>query len=391
MSNYVIRCGTLIDGTGADPRSDVEIEVVDDMIHEILPAGSSNLPDASVVDLSDLTVLPGLFDCHEHLGLDFGTDEYEQAMEPIEYYAAKSAINAERILRAGITTVRTAGDKGNTGTVIKRAINDGIIAGPRLMTARRLVARTGGHGWFIGREADGPYGFRAAIRDEVRLGADVIKIMVSGGAATEGSDVLAADMTDEEIVAAIDEAHRLGRRVMAHGHGGPGVRTAVQAGVDSIEHGLLLTKDDLTLMAEHGTALVSTAVYGMRVVSGTVNTIPQHVIDKLQPTVMDALETLRFAATLPLNVAVGSDTLHGAVWEEMDVLTRYGFSPMAALQAGTINGAKICGLDSRLGTIEATKIADIIAVEGDPLQNFSTLAHVPFVMRDGQIYVGGEM
>ncbi|AZS48006.1 metal-dependent hydrolase family protein [Microbacterium oxydans] len=384
--NYVIRCGALLDATGAHPREDVDIEVAGDTIVGIVPRGQGSLQDAVEVDLSGMTVLPGLVDCHEHLGLTFGEDEQEQGAEPTEFYAVKSAISAEKILRAGITTVRTAGDKGNTGTVVKRAIAEGIVAGPRLFTARRLIARTGGHGWIVGREADGPWAIRAAIREEVKLGADVIKIMVSGGAASPGSDVFAPDMTDEEILAEIDEAHRLGRRIMAHGHGGPGVQVAVRAGVDSIEHGLLLTREDLDLMVEYGTTLVSTNVYGLRVVEDPPAGIPQYVIDQLKDTVLGALETLRYAATLPLRVAVGTDTLHGLLWEEMRVLSEYGFTPMEALRAGTINGAELCGAGDKLGTLEVGKTADIIAVVGDPLSDFSVLESVPFVMKAGTIH-----
>lgn len=384
MTKYIIRAGTLIDGTGAQPQQNVEIVVADGSIQAIVPSGTSNVDDSELLDLSNMTVLPGLIDCHDHLGLIFGEDEMEQGLDAPEYYAIKAALHTQQILKEGVTTVRTAGDPGDTGNLIKRALRHGVITGPRIVSAHRLIARTGGHGWTSGREADGPWGLRAAIRDEVRRGADVIKIMVSGGAATVGSDVYAPDMTDEEIEACIDEAHRMGRRVLAHGHGGPGIAVAVRAGADSIEHGLLLTEEDFDLMKKHGTYLTATSAYGIKALA--MSTIPDYVKDKLRDTIQDALESLRYAAEIKVKVAVGTDSLHGKVWEELDILTKYGFTPMEALQAGTRNGADLLGMSDTLGTVEVGKIADLIAAPGNPLEDFSLLNLPPFVMKDGHVY-----
>jgi imidazolonepropionase-like amidohydrolase len=384
MTRFVIRAGTVIDGTGAEPQENKDIVVADGRIQAIVPIGTSDADGAELLDLSGMTVIPGLIDCHDHLGLIFGEDEMEQGLDDPEYYAMNAALHTQQILREGVTTVRTAGDPGDTGNLIKRALRHGIITGPRIVSAHRLIARTGGHGWTVGRQADGPWGLRAAIRDEVRRGADVIKIMVSGGAATVGSDVYSPDMTDEEIVACIDEAHRLGRRVLAHGHGGPGIAVAVKAGADSIEHGLLLTKDDFDLMKQHGTYLTATNAYGVKALA--MPTIPDYVKEKLRDTVEDALKSLRYAAEIKLKVAVGTDSLHGKVWEELEILTKCGFTPMEALQAGTRNGADLIGMSNTLGTIEVGKIADLIAAPGNPLDDFSLLNVPPFVMKDGQVF-----
>ncbi|MFC4555386.1 metal-dependent hydrolase family protein [Georgenia faecalis] len=383
MAAYVIRADMIIDGTRDVPDTGKEVVVADGLIRAIVPVGTTDAGDAEVVDLPGMALVPGLIDCHEHLGLIFGEDEMEQGLDAPEYYAMKSALHMQQILRSGVTTVRTAGDPGDTGNLIKRALRHGIITGPRLVSAHRLIARTGGHGWVIGREADGPWALRAAIRDEVRRGADVIKIMVSGGAATVGSDVYAPDMTDEEIVACIDEAHRLGRRIMAHGHGGPGIAVAVEAGVDSIEHGLLLTEADYDLMKERGTYLTATSAYGVKALE--MPSIPEYVKEKLRDTIEQALESLRYAARIGLKVAVGTDSLHGKVWEELDILSKHGFTPLEALRAGTINGADLIGMADKIGTIEVGKVADIVAAPGNPLDDFSVLDMPAFVMKDGQI------
>lgn len=278
--------------------------------------------------------------------------------------------------------MRTAGDPGDTGNLIKRALDHGLFKGPRIVSAHCLIARTGGHGWVIGRQADCPWALRAAIRDEVRRGTDVIKIMVSGGAATAGSDVYAPDMTDDEIVACIDEAHRLGRKIMAHGHGGPGVEVAVKAGVGSIEHGLLLTTADYDLMKEHGTFLTATNAYGVRALE--TPGIPEYVKTELRGTVKEALESLRYVAEIALKVAVGTDSLHGQLWEELEILSRCGFAPMDALKAGTRNGAKLIGMQDFLGTLEAGKAADLVATTDDPLRDFRALERPPFVMKAGE-------
>lgn len=385
MSTYVLRAGTLIDATGAAPRSAMDVIVEDDRIAAIVPSADHEIPaDAEVVDLGGMTLLPGLIDCHEHLGLIFGEDEAEQGTDAPEYYAMKSLLHTQQILDAGVTTVRTAGDPGDTGNLIKRALSHGIIHGPTIVSAHRLITRTGGHAWFIANQADGPWGLRSAIREEVRRGADVIKITVSGGAATIGSDVYAPDMTTEEIEACVDEAHRLGRRIMAHGHGGAGITQAVRAGVDSIEHGMLLTPDDLDLMKEHDTYLVATSVYGIEALKNP--SVPEYVKEKVRGSVATSLDALRYAAEIGVKVAVGTDTLHGRVWEELAVLAENGFTPMQALQAGTRNGADLIGVLEEKGTIEPGKVADLIAVRGNPLDDLAALDRPPFIMHNGRVH-----
>lgn len=379
-----VLCGTFIDGTGAEPQRNVAIRIDGDRITQVGPrdAVDGTATNDSVLDLSNLTVLPGLIDCHEHLSIDIG-DEEGQCAEPLEYLAVKAANRARWILRSGITTIRNVGEKELLGPMLKRGIEEGLIAGPRMLTAARNIVRTGGHGWFLGVQADGPDALRAAVRTEVLHGADLIKIMVTGGVSTKGSDIRAAEFTDEEVRAVIDEAHRRGRKVAAHGHGGPGIASAVRAGVDSIEHGVFLTMDDLQLMVEHGTYLVVTAGVFLEILADP--TVPEFQKAKLADAKEGFFDLLRQARGTGLKIAVGTDEIHGKLWQEMKILTSVGYSPMEALKAGTSSAADLCGVADQWGSLEVGKLADLIAVPGDPLADFERLSDVRLVMKGGQV------
>lgn len=362
---------------------DVAVHIEDGRIQSIGPreqAGPAN--GAQVIDLGDMTVLPGIIDCHDHFCIDIG-DEEAQGAEPVEYLAFVCAKNARNILRAGVTTVRSVGEKGLLGPMVRRAISEGVIQGPRVITSGRLIVRTGGHGWFIAHEADGPDGLRAAVREEVKRGVDLIKIMVTGGVSTTGSNVLAPEFTDEEVRAVIDEAHRRGRKVAAHGHGGPGVASAVRAGVDSIEHGIFLTQDDIALMIEHGTYLVVTAGVFHEILRNPH--VPPFMKAKLTDAESGFMQMLESTVGSGLKIALGTDENHGKVYYEMQVLRRAGYSPMDALLAGTRNAADLCGQADNIGTLEPGKFADLIAVQGDPLADPGVLDDVRFVMKGGKV------
>jgi imidazolonepropionase-like amidohydrolase len=376
-----IVCDQLVDGTGREPVRDAVVLIEGG---RITAAGARSAiqvpPDVQVLDWSGSTAMPGLIDSHEHLGIDLG-DEEGQLAQPVEYTVARCVRTARAIVSAGITTIRDCGERGAVGPVMRRAIDDGIVPGPRMLAAGRNICRTGGHGWKMGLEADGPDGLRAAVRLLCREGSDLIKIMASGGISTAGSTVMAPEFTEEEFDAVVDEAHRRGRKVAAHGHGGPGVAAAVRAGVDSIEHGLFLTDEDVALMAAHGTYLVVTA--GSFYVIRDNPDVPQFQKDKVGNAIDSHREMLARTRGTGLKLAVGTDECHGRLWFEMQLLREVGYEPLEAISAATSSGADLLGIADRVGTLEAGKLADVISVPGDPLADLSLLRQIGAVLKGG--------
>jgi imidazolonepropionase-like amidohydrolase len=380
-----ILCGTLIDATGAAATTNKVLVIDGERIVDILDRAEFDPGDnATIIDLSQYTVMPGMFDCHEHLTLDVG-DEAAQCAEPDAWLTIVAVQNARKILEAGITTMRDVGEKNFIDVEMKRAIESGMVSGPRLLISGHPIIRTGGHAHFLGRETDGVGDMRRAVREQVKQGVDLIKIMVSGGMSTKGSRPDSQEFSTEEILACFDEAHRAGLPVAAHIHGGPGLRVAVEGGVDTVEHGIMMTEEDVQLLAEKGTWLVST--YGVGEAAATDPATPSFYRDKINRVLEHGQQVGRWLKQYNVKVAVGCDTNHGRMDMEMRALLRAGWSPMEALQALTIRGAELCGLQEDLGTLEKGKIADVIAVEGDVLEDPEVLNNVRFVMKAGKVEV----
>lgn len=339
-------------------------------------------PEREVVDWGTWTVMPGLIDSHDHLGFDVG-DEEAQAHEPDFVNCLRGVRNAKTVLEAGITTLRVVGEKKFMDIYWKRAIADGWMVGPRLVVAGHAISKTGGHGWYLCQEADGADGFIKAVRQQKRSGADLIKIMITGGVSTAGSDPTASDLSEEEIIAAIEEAHRCQIKIAAHAHGGTGVRTAIERGLDSIEHGAYLSEEDLMLMAKKGTFLVVT--YGVMVKGAILPHVPEFMKKKCAEATEHYLGTLSLAKKHGVNVAFGGDTYHADPKLEMEGLVKAGFTPEEALKAGTIQAARLLGLESEIGSIESGKWADLIAVEGDPVEDVNAVGNIAAVMKGGRL------
>ncbi|HEX7124465.1 MAG TPA: amidohydrolase family protein [Thermodesulfobacteriota bacterium] len=374
----VIRCGTLIDGVSAAPRRDATIGVRDGRIAEA--EGRVDL------DLSAYTVLPGFVDAHDHLGFGVGEPKAALAAESPVWVMAKAAAVARGALEAGITTLRTLGDRDQVDLFARKAIDQGLLAGPRLLVAGVPMTRpSGGMFWHPPALADGPDGVRAHVRREVAAGVDWLKMFATGPAGTPTSATATPLFTREAILAAGDEVRRAGKRLAVHAHDPTAVRWAVEAGAHTIEHGVHLDAETLALMAERGVSLVVTASYYEAAARHPA--FPPDVQARFRTALEVARQGLALARRAGVNVAVGTDENHGRIDMEVAILRSGGYTPMESLRAATLGGAIACGVDRDVGSLEPGKAADLVAVEGDPLADVSAIRRVVLVMKGGEVVV----
>ena len=400
----LIKAGRLIDVRAGRVLTDQAILIDGDRIKEVGPAQtvSSHAPaSVRVIDLSNSTVLPGLIDCHTHLTFDPSHTGYAALGISTPREALYGAKNAKVTLEAGFTTVRNVGAGGYSDVALRDAIEAGDVPGPRIDAAGPGIGVTGGHfdnsllapEFHFSSEsiADGVAAVTAKVREEVKYGADVIKISATGGVLSKGDSPEATQFSDDEIRAIVIEAHRLGRKVAAHAHGAAGIKQAVLAGVDSIEHGSFIDDEAIRLMKEKGTYLVPT-VYLMDwfVENYQRMRVPEFMVEKAKVVMPAARQNVARAFKSGVKVAFGTDAAvypHGLNAREFAVMVKLGLTPMQSIQAATVNAADLLGWSDRIGAIEAGRFADIIAVSGDPLADVSALEHVAFVMKGGQVVV----
>lgn len=395
----LLRAGHVIDVHTGKEGSAQTIIVEGEKISAIVPTASIKARAGDrEVDLTGFTLLPGLIDVHTHLTMTTNFDPYfELSMTP-----AKEAIlgveNAKTTLEAGFTTVRNVGANGWTDVALRDEINAGHIPGPHMQVSGPALGITGGHmdenllpfQYHVQGEgvADGVAGVQHMVRQNIKYGADLIKIGASGGVLSYGDDPQASQYTREEMEAIVADAHRLGRRVAAHAHGAQAILWASEAGVDSIEHGSYIDDAAIKAMKQHGTYLVPTAylVDWMRA-SGHLPAIYQKKMDDVGAAMK---ANHKHAIEAGVKVALGTDAAvypHGLNAHELDVyVNQYGMSPLAALQSATLNAADLMRWTDRVGALDPGKWADVIAVQGDPLEDIKLLQHVAFVMKGGVIY-----
>ena len=395
----LVRAGHVLDVHTGKELANQTLIVVADRIESIAPTGQVPAqPGDHEVDLSGATVMPGLIDVHTHLTMATNFDPYfELSMTP-----AKEAIlgveNAKVTLEAGFTTVRNVGANNYTDVALRDEINLGHVPGPHMQASGPALGITGGHmdenllpfEYHITAEgvADGVPAVQQKVRQNIKYGADLIKIGASGGVLSIGDDPQASQYTLEEMQAIVADAHRLGRKVAAHAHGSQAIALATRAGVDSIEHGSYINDEDIALMKQHGTYLVPTAylVDWMKQNGHLPEIYQQKMTD-----VGNAMQSIhRKAIQAGVKVALGTDAAvypHGLNAHELEVYVKdYGMTPLAAIQAATLNAADLMGWTDRTGSLDAGKWADLIAVGGDPLTDVTLLQHVSFVMKSGTIY-----
>ena len=399
----VIRAARMIDGTGAPAVRTAVIVITGNKITSV---GGAIPKGAKVIDLGDVTLMPGFIDAHTHLvGRILGEEGWnDSAVRDYEGYTAVRAVgHAEKTLLAGITTVRNVGAERFHDMALRKAIEEGHVRGPRMQNAGYALGITGGHcdenGYRPGivessyREgiANGPDEVRAAVRYMAKYGADVIKTCATGGVLSEGDAVGTPQYTYEELKAMVDEATKLERKVAAHAHGTEGIKIAVRAGVASIEHGSFLDEEGARMMAEHGTYLVPTLSAAERVEaaakSGVLTGLRKEKALLAAAAVRNAIK-IAIAHKVP--IAMGTDAgvgPHGANMHELKLMVDWGgMRPLDAITAATMGGARLLGWDKRIGSIESGKLADLIAVPGDPLADIAKLENVTFVMKDGVVY-----
>ncbi len=395
-----IKAGKLIDTRAGRELTDQVIVIEGDKIAEVGPAARISIPSgAKIIDLSKSTVLPGLIDMHDHLTGDHRFHGYRALAVSIPREALYGALNARITLEAGFTTVRNVGASGYADVALRDAINDGEIPGPRLRVSGPALGITGGHcdNNLLTHEykdkgegvADGPWAVRAKVREVIKYGADVIKFCATGGVLSKGDDVGAMQYTQEEMNALVDEAHKLGRRVAAHAHGPEGIKAAIRAGVDSIEHASLIDDEGIRLAKERGTYLVMDIYNDTFILSEgeKMGMLPES-IEKERQIGKAQRENFQKAWRAGVKMAFGSDGAvypHGDNAKQFAYMVQYGMTPMQAIQAATIHAADLIGWPEKVGAIEPGKFADIIAVDASPLANVAALEKVSFVMKGGKV------
>jgi imidazolonepropionase-like amidohydrolase len=400
-----VRAARIFDGT-SDRVLENGVVVIEGSRIKAVGAGAAIPAGATVVDLGDATLLPGFIDSHTHVTGEASdnwlADFYQGLRRTAPEQTLFGAVYAKRLLDAGFTTIRNVGAERDEDVGLRNGIAKGLVPGPRMLVSRYALGATGGHCDNTGFPVDtfgpepgpekgilhGPDEGRQAVRLQIKYGADVIKMCASGGVLSLGDDVSAPQMTDEELAAVIDEAHRLRRKTAAHSHGDLAARSAVRAGVDSIEHGSFLTDETLLLMKSKGTYLVPTLLAG-EYTGKKVEKFPPEIAAKAKAALDARSDVFRRALKDGVKIAFGTDSAvspHGVNAQEFGLMVGLGMSPAAALRSAGPAAADLLGLASEIGTLEAGKSADVVAVPGNPLADIHVTEKVFFVMKEGKVF-----
>jgi imidazolonepropionase-like amidohydrolase len=400
----VVRAGRLIDSDSGNVLRDQTIIIRGDKIAEV-GTGLAIPKDAKVIDLSQMTVLPGLIDCHTHVADGQGSGEpFDQLKRSASDVVLESVPNARKMLESGFTTVRDVGVyRALNDIALRDAINKDYIVGPRMFVAGAYVTITGGAGAMTGEaadvqlpwdfhygEANSPWEVRAVIRKLAHRGVDHIKILSSGAVLTHGSNPKSQEFTPEELQAAVDEASRFGLRVESHAHSPEGIKNAIRAGVASIEHATLIDDEGIQLAKQKGTYL-DMDIYDEECIqaAGKAGNMPKDFLEHDAELGEAQRQNFRKAVRAGVKMSFGTDSgvcPHGTSGKQFAFMVKYGMTPMQAIQAATTNAADLLGKSDVLGSLKPGKFADLVAVPGDPLADVTLLENVRFVMKGGTVY-----
>lgn len=404
----VLKAAHIFDSVSGKLEEPGLVVVSDDKIQAV--GSNAKIPNAArVIDLGDATLMPGFIDAHVHLSGEMTENWYEDFYHNLMRFPAEQALYGARYakttLEAGVTTVRDVGSSDYISLGLRNAIKAGIIPGPRMLIANYPIGSTGGHADSdpvptqriaasgpIEGVGNGPDQCRAAVRYQLKYGADVIKFMPSGGVLSLSDPVDTPELTQEEMNAIVSEAHAWKRKVAAHCHGDLAAKMAIAAGVDSIEHGTFIKDDTLQEMKDKHVYLVPTLLVGVWV-GEKAPTFPPVIAAKARAASAQIQTMFQHAAKIGVSVALGTDSgvePHGLNAREFSLMTANGFTPSQSLLAGTANGADLLGIADQTGTLQPGKYADIVAVRGNPIQDIKTTEHPILVMKEGVLYVGGK-
>jgi len=401
--DLIIHAGKLLAVPGEKPLSEQTIIISGNKIVQVVDGFMEPAPGSKLIDLSDQFVLPGLMDMHVHLLLELGPDtKVRQITESSALTAMRGVANARKTLEAGFTTVRDLGGSPESIYAIRDAVKAKLISGPRIFAAGSALAATGGHGdvdgirsdlmklWTPETICDGAIECRKVTRQAIKYGADWIKITATGGVLSDTSTGLGVQMTDDEMQEIMATAHNLGIKVAAHAHGTSGVNAALRAGVDSIDHGTFLDKESIRLLKKNDAYLVPTLMPGHFVPLSMANNpfFTDAIKLKANQAAASSKKSFAMAQSAKVKIAFGTDTgitPHGQNAREFSLMVAAGMSAADAIHAATVVASEMLEVSDRLGTLEVGKLADLIAVQGDPLEDISVLENVTVVIKDGKV------
>lgn len=394
MKKSFIKAGLLIDGTGHEPEKNKGILIENEKIIDIQTI--DDIPaDCDVYDYGNQVVMPGMINAHVHLDMPAIPDSYPYFRDTNDVEKVLNCMKwLNQYLSSGVTFVRSLGCGNYFDVKFRDAIRKGIVKGPGIVCSGPNLCMTGGHGWFLGVECDGIDGCRKAVRTVLKNSADCVKLMATGGVMTPLVEPGSQQFSYEEMQVIIEEAHKAGKKAATHAQGAKGIRDAVAAGVDSVEHGIFLTDEIIDMMLEKGTFLVPTLVAPYYISkNGLEAGIPEHAVRKSNAIGSDHIESFKKAYKAGVRIALGTDAgtplnPHDCTWFELKLMIDYGVKPMDALVCATGNSAELLGIKDLYGTIECGKMADIIVVNENPLENIGTMADVKAVFKHGEHFVG---